>query len=386
MNKKYELIPDTEVSLCPPPTSKLWRIKALRDINTIAGIVKKGDIGGLVESTKNLDKFDNSWIFDNAKVMGDAIIRGGSVLGTYASVSDSSIIDNNSQVMGFSKVRGKSIITYSYLHDNATVFSATVSGSTIGGNATVLSNMYIKDSNISGDIVAGRSFFDEKPIKTQITIRSAYAKFLFDLVSFEFPLYDGNMTFYREANNTRVYCYAGPPESFTDIKTFFEEKKSQFLAKLDTEKLNIPCFKYLKDCSYEKITKNSWDLTFNLLYFCANIFNIDPFKFDVSKIKTSPLYEYFFTILMSGYITFGSDTSKLQKEAVLNFFDLFPTDLIRGDLCFEKTIIYNDGIVEWISWDILSSFVKNDTKDIKEKVLKELNNNQAIKVKQEKFF
>ena len=60
MDKKYELIPSD--------MEGLFRIKALKDFSN----VKKGDIGGYVESEKNLSQDGNCWIYDNAVVMGNA--------------------------------------------------------------------------------------------------------------------------------------------------------------------------------------------------------------------------------------------------------------------------------------------------------------------------
>ena len=62
--KKYELTDETiDVS-----GTTLHRIKALKDF----GNVKKGELGGYVESEHNLSQEGNCWVCGNAKVCGDA--------------------------------------------------------------------------------------------------------------------------------------------------------------------------------------------------------------------------------------------------------------------------------------------------------------------------
>lgn len=53
MEKKYELISSDKPGL--------YRIKALRDF----GLIKKGEIGGYVQSEKNLSHEGNCWFFVN---------------------------------------------------------------------------------------------------------------------------------------------------------------------------------------------------------------------------------------------------------------------------------------------------------------------------------
>lgn len=65
-NKKYELIQGSEITICGG--TKLMRIRALGDF----GNVKKGDIGGYIESEENLSHNGNCWVYNMAKVYGDA--------------------------------------------------------------------------------------------------------------------------------------------------------------------------------------------------------------------------------------------------------------------------------------------------------------------------
>ena len=64
INKKYEL--------GKKESNGLRRIIALRSF----GDVKKGDIGGYVESESNLSQEDSCWVYGDARVSGNARVCG----------------------------------------------------------------------------------------------------------------------------------------------------------------------------------------------------------------------------------------------------------------------------------------------------------------------
>lgn len=66
--KKYRLTEETTKVGNRP----LYRIQALRDF----GNVKEGDIGGYIESEKNLSQDGNAWVYGDACVSGDACVYG----------------------------------------------------------------------------------------------------------------------------------------------------------------------------------------------------------------------------------------------------------------------------------------------------------------------
>lgn len=78
-DKKYELVPETVTKLYG---RSMYRIRALKDFSD----VKKGDLGGYVESEENLSQEGNCWIYDNSivglggKVTGNAIVKDVSVV------------------------------------------------------------------------------------------------------------------------------------------------------------------------------------------------------------------------------------------------------------------------------------------------------------------
>ena len=78
MEKKYSLTNEKKVV----NEHIVYRIIAEKDFDDI----KKGTLGGFVESEKNLSHNDNCWIhnnatvFDNATVCGNAIIYGNAIV------------------------------------------------------------------------------------------------------------------------------------------------------------------------------------------------------------------------------------------------------------------------------------------------------------------
>lgn len=68
MEKKYILTDD----VIDFNGHTLHRIKAVRDFDCL----KAGDLGGFIESEKNLDHDGKAWVFDSARVSGNAEVSG----------------------------------------------------------------------------------------------------------------------------------------------------------------------------------------------------------------------------------------------------------------------------------------------------------------------
>ena len=66
--KKYELTSETKIVF----GHILYRIKALSSF----GYVSAGDLGGFLESEKNLSQNGDAWVYGNAEVYGDAWVYG----------------------------------------------------------------------------------------------------------------------------------------------------------------------------------------------------------------------------------------------------------------------------------------------------------------------
>lgn len=101
----------------------LYRIRSLKNF----GDVKKGDIGGWVESEKNLSQKGLCWIYDDAKVCAKARVSEN------ARVMDLAVVDSNARVYGTAGVCDDSRVT---------------NGSIVSGNSFIIGNGYI-----GGDVV-----------------------------------------------------------------------------------------------------------------------------------------------------------------------------------------------------------------------------------------
>lgn len=149
--KKYEITNETN------PIGNMRRIKALRDFAD----VKKGDLGGFVESEDNLSQYGDCWIYDNAKAIGNskvidnAQIRKNALIRGFASVGDRSIVRGNAQVTDIVKISDNAIVEgYAVVSGDARLSdNAHVSGKVIVRANTVMSGESSAYGNavLSGD-------------------------------------------------------------------------------------------------------------------------------------------------------------------------------------------------------------------------------------------
>ena len=94
MNKKYVFTKECKKLL---NGTVVHRIKALRDF----GHVKKGNLGGWIESEDNLSHDGNCWVFDEAGVYGNARVC------EEAKVYDKARVFGNALVFGKAEVYGE---------------------------------------------------------------------------------------------------------------------------------------------------------------------------------------------------------------------------------------------------------------------------------------
>ena len=95
---KYELTDETiDVS-----GTTLHRIKALKDF----GNVKKGELGGYVESEYNLSQIGNCWVYGNARVCGDAELCGNAKVCGDAEVCGNAKVCGDAELCGNARVYG----------------------------------------------------------------------------------------------------------------------------------------------------------------------------------------------------------------------------------------------------------------------------------------
>ena len=100
--KKYKLTEETKHI----GFGTLYRICAIRDF----GDVKAGDMGGWIESEKNLSHEGNAWVYDNARVSGDALVCGNARVFGDAEVCGNAEVRDNALVCGDAEVRDNALV------------------------------------------------------------------------------------------------------------------------------------------------------------------------------------------------------------------------------------------------------------------------------------
>lgn len=147
MNKKYELTDNIKVV----DGHVLHQIKALRSFDG----VRKGELGGWIESFLNLSHSGNAWVGENAEVYGNAEVWGNAWVYGNAQVFDYTQILGNAQVSDNAQIYGSAeVMGNAWVYDNAMVYgNATVCGyAQVYKNAKVYGNSAIQSSiNIRED-------------------------------------------------------------------------------------------------------------------------------------------------------------------------------------------------------------------------------------------
>ncbi|MDO9649675.1 polymer-forming cytoskeletal protein [Glaesserella parasuis] len=128
--KKYELLKDDTVEHFG---RTLYRIKALITF----GLVGAGQLGGYIETEKNLDHSGNAWVYDNALVYGNARVFGN------ACVYDNALVYGNARVCGNAWMCGNArVFGNAWMCGNARVFGKAW----VYGNARVYGNALVYDN------------------------------------------------------------------------------------------------------------------------------------------------------------------------------------------------------------------------------------------------
>ena len=157
---KYQILKDEFIEF---DGRKLYRIKALKDFHN----VKKGTVGGYIESEQNLSQEGNAWVSSNARVYGDARVSGN------ARVYGDARVSGNAWVSGDARVScNAQVYADAQVYDDARVYgNARVSGDAqvysdarvygharVSGYATVYGYAWVSgdaqvydDARLSGD-------------------------------------------------------------------------------------------------------------------------------------------------------------------------------------------------------------------------------------------
>lgn len=159
MIKKYELTDETiEIE-----GIILRRIRAIRSF----GNVKKGDLGGFIEKEDNISHEGDCWVYDKARVFGDAKISGNAQVFDYARVFEYAHISGDARVYEYAQVFGDArvfgdacVFEYAHVYGDARVYEnalvydkAQVSGNAhVSGDARVYENAHVYgNAHVFGD-------------------------------------------------------------------------------------------------------------------------------------------------------------------------------------------------------------------------------------------
>ena len=144
MSKKYELIPSDREGF--------YRVKALRDFND----VKKGDIGGYIQSENNLSQLDYCWIYDNARIYNNAVICDDARVCDNARIWGDSKILNYGQVYGTAEVCGDAVVcNCANVYHNARVFGNAIirDNAVVRGDARIFDYVIVCDNaDVRGEV------------------------------------------------------------------------------------------------------------------------------------------------------------------------------------------------------------------------------------------
>lgn len=150
--KKYEIVKDNFKEIYG---IKVYRIRALKDIENRHQNIKAGDLGGYVQSERNLSQNNNCWIFDDAIVFDNANVIQNANICDHAQISDNAIIMGYATIMGHSKIcdhakiGGRALIAErAEIDENAQVWDSVC----VGDHAHIFGNAVLERSVIvTGD-------------------------------------------------------------------------------------------------------------------------------------------------------------------------------------------------------------------------------------------
>lgn len=153
--KKYEFTGETKkVGLFSNITVK--RIRATVEF----GRVKIGDLGGWIEKEENLSHENEAWVYDNAKVYGNAQVCGDAKVYGNAEVYGDAEVYGNAEVCGNAEVWGNAqVCGNAQVWDNAQVC----------GNAEVLQVSHLLVIGPVGSRNSFTTFFRDKD--NEITVK-----------------------------------------------------------------------------------------------------------------------------------------------------------------------------------------------------------------------
>lgn len=192
--KKYEILENDTITI---DGHTLYRIRALKSFRNPAtkNCIKKGALGGYIESEKNLSQNGYCWVYawsqnhnicgivyENAIIEGDAFNEQSIVHGN-AIISESSYV-RYSEIYGNALIYGNAILDHCNVYDNAKIYdNAKVcclnGGTRIFGKAEIYNNAIVRGrwSKIFGNArICGRALINNGIVYGDISIFDATIK------------------------------------------------------------------------------------------------------------------------------------------------------------------------------------------------------------------
>ena len=202
MKKKYELTQTTKNFVHMAQEITLYQIRALKSFENI----KKGELGGWVESEENLSQEGTSWVSENGKIFGHAEVYGrakvfgDAIISGHAKVYEDAMVYDNAHVHGYAKVYGN---------------AAVVGGANVRGKTKVYGDAKICGSAmVCGDAkICGKAFIrDNAEISDSCTITVTSDYFVIGPIGSE----NDSTTFYKSDSGISVSCgcFYGTLEKF----------------------------------------------------------------------------------------------------------------------------------------------------------------------------
>lgn len=120
---KYQILKNDSITIKHMATGlplRLYRIIALKTFTCNGQIIREQEIGGFIQSEKNLSQEDDSWVSQLAKVYDNAKLNN-SFVGYEANIFQNAYLENT-KVSGKSRVWGTAKIANSELKNNVDVY------------------------------------------------------------------------------------------------------------------------------------------------------------------------------------------------------------------------------------------------------------------------
>lgn len=134
--KKYKLTDESIII----DGRKLFRIEAIKDFYYI----KKGSVGGFIESEKNLSQAGSCWVFNDAMVYDNARIYDDARIYNNAEVYENAEVFGSVEVSGHARVYGNAkVFCNAEVYGEAEVFGNAI----IHGNARIIGDAKVANNS-----------------------------------------------------------------------------------------------------------------------------------------------------------------------------------------------------------------------------------------------